>query len=405
MRSCLLTCALLLVLTAPSAEAQPDDPAPVDVQPRIYPFALWGPQGGFGFGAGLSVRNLGWSGSHALLTAKPAVHRGRYTLSLATNDPYTSPRYGLLDLRYERNGNQWYHGLGPGASKNHRVGLDLTTLAARLRLGAYPIGRALLIQPHVGVLHHQTHTVRNEDSGAIDALDPRSRTALQSASGALPRTEDRQTGLVVGLSVALDARDRRVVPRRGVHFQGTVRRYHELRSANLRFDRYNLDVSGYVPIADYHRLALRARAALTDPHGNTPLPFYLLPTLDAKTLPGYSRDRFFGPDLVQFRLAYHFPFAHVQDLFITEGWISLDAGSVYNDIFDEFELNMSFDDDIPSTQARYPLRSGASIGLRIAPLFKDDLFFDAALGFSPEGVSLISLGFTSDLRTLRLPPL
>lgn len=396
---------LLLGLLAPTAAAQPGEGAPLDVQPRIYPLALYGSQSGIGFGAGLSVRNLGWPGSHILLTAKPAAHQGRYTLSGATHDPYTSRGYGLIDLRYEANGNQWFHGLGPASASDARVGLDLTTVAARLRLGGYVVGRTLLLQPLIGVLHHETHAVRNEDAEAQSRLDAASRRALDAARGELPNTTDRQTGLVYGLSVSVDTRDRHTLPSRGVHVQGIARRYTELRSADLRFDRFELDLAGYLPLSGYHRLALHARTAITEPRGDAPLPFYLLPRLDAQTMPGYARDRFYGPDLLHLRLAYHFPILQFRDALLAEGMITADAGAVYADLFDQFEFDLSFDDAIPTGQEQYPLRTGASIGLRIAPLFKDTVLFEGSLGLSPEGTSVIRLGFATDVRALRLLPL
>lgn len=397
--------ALLLGLMASTAAAQSGETATPDVQPRIYPLALWGSQSGFGFGAGLSVRNLGWPGSHVLLTAKPAVHQGRYTLSGATHDPYTAPAYGLIDLRYETNGNQWYHGIGPGSRSDTRVGLDLTTMAARLRLGGYVVGRTLLLQPLIGVLHHETHAVRNEDADARSRLDAASRRALDAASGELPNAAGEQTGLTYGLSVSVDTRDRQTLPLRGVHVQGVARRYTELRSADLQFDRYELSVAGYLPVSGYHRFALHARSALTDPRGDAPLPFYLLPQLDTQTMPGYARDRFYGPDLLHLRLAYHFPILQFRDALLAEGMVTADAGAVYSDVFDQFEFNLSFDDVISSDQKRYPLRTGASIGVRIAPLFKDTILFEGALGISPEGTSVIRLGFATDVRALRLLPL
>ncbi len=397
------------VLIAPIADAQPtnaptSDPT-LDIQPRIYPLALWGTQSGFGLGAGLSVHHLGWTGSHALLTAKPAVHQGRYTLSFATHDPYTSAGYGLIDLRYDTNGNQWYHGIGPASQEQNRVGLDRTTMAARLRLGGYVAGRALLIQPLIGVLHHQTHTVRDEDDGAQDRLDPPSRRALNAAAGELPGTEDRQTGLVYGLTVAVDTRDRHTLPRRGIHVQARARRYEELRTPDLRFDRYGIDAAAYLPLSGYHRLSIQARTTITDPRGTAPLPFYLLPRLDAQTMPGFARDRLYGPDRIHLRLAYHFPILQFRDAFLAEGTVTVDAGNVYSDLADEFTFDLSFDDVTESNQTNYPLRPGASMGLQIAPLFKDTVLFEGSLGISPEGTTLIRLGFATDLRALRLPPL
>lgn len=373
----------------------------LDLGLRVYPLAFWGPQSGVGLGAGLSLKHLGWDGSQLLATALPAAHRGVYTLGFATADPYTTPLYGLLDLRVEANGRQWYYGIGPATSADHQIAVDLQSAHARLRLGGYIVPQTVLLQPHVGIAYHFTRSFRNVDDGAVDALDPASRAALLSGAGRLSGTGDRQTGFTYGFDAVIDTRDLHDRPHRGVMLQARFERYTELRDADLQFNQYEANVSGYLPLAPHHTIALRAQGAVTDAEGTVPIPFYLVPRLDGRAVPGLRRERFFGNDLVLLGASYQFPLHRWLDLFKVEGRVGLDVASVYNDVFDEFEASISFDETLSAPRAQYPLRPAASLGLRLMPLFRDEVYVDVAVGISAEGVTAVRFRFTPSFRALR----
>lgn len=410
---------MALVLTTSPVAAQSDAPTSVDVQPRIYPFALWGPQSGLGFGAGLSVRNLGWDGSHMLLTAKPAAHWGRYTLGFATHNPHTAPHYGLLDLRYEKNGRYWFHGVGPASSSENRISANVEAASVRLRLGYRPGNGPLVIQPTLGLSRHTFHGIKEglEQGSPFWRLDYRSRSSISLARSVPgePNRSNHRTGIVGGLQVAFDIRDRAHLPTRGVLLELTGKRYVGLDDLDLRFNRYKADAYTFLPLAPHHVLTARASLTVTRSRSvlgrqTSTLPFYLLPRLGAREVPGFDRHRYFDNDRLIFSLGYRFPLFRFRDLVIVSGELAGHAANVYEDVFEQAAYTL--DDRESSLQARssyrppdekYPLQEAGSVGLYVAPLFRDDLFFEAAVGLSADGVSVVQFKMVQSFRALRAP--
>lgn len=379
------------------------DSSDVAVNLRPYPLALWGPRAGLGLGAGLVVHNLGLDGSQWLLTAAPAWHEQVGTFSFATSDPRTAHNYALLDARLAHTDRLWFYGLGPRSSNDSQVALTATSFDARLRFGRSFARQRVLVQPHVALKQHHVTSVEDVDDGAVDALDPASQANLRAVSGDGDVLGDRQLGIRYGLDVAYDTRDRRHGATRGVLLQATVLRHAGLLDGDLRFDQLTLDGYGFVPLGRRHRLVLRLRLDATRDRGDAPIPFFLLPSLDGQLVPGFARHRFVGSESLVSSLVYRFPLVQISDLFVLEGHAGVHAATVYDDLADQFTLDVSFDETLDAERDAVPLRPAASTGVRLGPIFRDETYVDVAVGVSPEGVSGVRLSLVRSLTSVRPP--
>ena len=388
----------------PAAHSQPAPPADPQWNVRVYPLDLWGPRAGWGFGAGVVAHDLVRPGSQMLVTAAPAAHETVGTLSLASADPHGADTYLILDARAATTTRQWFYGLGPRSREDAQVALDMTSWRTRLRAGQRLGASPVTVQPHLTLMQHDVNGVSEETSGALSTLSDPSRGAIpgpgqpDTAPSRLRPADARQVGVQAGVDVIVDTRDRAHGALRGVLLQGMASTY-EAWDQTLRFHRFDLRAFGFLPLGGRHRLALGLRTALTDRRGDRRIPFYLLPSLDGRTAPGWARDRFYGSDLAAVRLLYRFPIVRFRDLVTVEGHVGAYAASVYNDLGDEFSLDLSFDERIDA--ADVPFRPSASAGLRIGPIFRDETYVDVAVGVSPEDVTGVRFTFVQSLRALR----
>jgi hypothetical protein len=398
----------LLVIGAGSASAQPvAEPEPA-FNVRVYPLDVWNPRAGWGIGVGAVAHHLGRPGSQVLVTAAPAVHESVGTLSIASAHPSVVDTYVVLDARVATTDRQWFYGLGPRSREANLVAVDLTSWWARLRVGHRLGASPVTVQPHLSLLTHDVNGSRNVSPRALSRLDGASIDAIPGAfspvvdplPGSAPALPALQRGVRAGLDLIVDTRDRRYGATRGLLVQATGSFYNEMRDADLRFARLDLRAHGFVPLGGRHRLALGARTAVTHNGGDAPVPFFLLPNLDGRTVPGWARDRFVGADLVSLRALYRFPLVQFRDLLTVEGHLGVHAASVYDDLGEQFAFDLSFDERIGASST-VPLRPAASTGLRLGPLFRDETYVDVALGLSPEGVTGVRFTFVQSLRSLR----
>ena len=405
---------VLIAALAPTAAAQglpPASPAPdrspdpsldrdsVWVNFRPYPLSFWGPRTGPGIGAGLVVHNAGFPGSQILLTAAPTWHDQSATLTLSTTGRLdNAQRFGLIDARVRHTNRQWLYGIGPRSDVDTRATLEFTSGLIRLRYGEWLLNRRLLVQPSLRI--EQTRFV-----GAIDVPASSASPLSQHLDGlaALPST---LTGVVPGLTVAFDTRDFSMAPTRGLLTRLSIERYLELDRTDLTFDRGSIEVAGWIPIHDKHRIALRGTAAFTEQRSGGLLPFYQLASLDGTTVPGLDRHRFVGNDRLTLSTLYLFPVYNLENIFSIEGHVGVHAASVYDDLADQFEPAVSFEGsiDAPSEgDGTVPLRPAASVGVYLGPRFRAAPHVELALGISPEGVSGVRFRFVQPLTPLHAP--
>ena len=368
---------------------------------RVYPLAVWGPRAGFGGGAGLVVHNPVGTGTQALFTVAPARHDQSGTVTLATTgDVNTARRFALLDARIRHTDRQWFYGLGPASSEENRATLDLWSWNVRLRSGLRFWDRRLLVQPHVRVTQFRSNSLESRPaSRAPDGSDH-----LADLSGPDGILADDLTGIVVGTDAAVDTRDRASAPVRGLLVRGSAERFTGFDAGDPTFDRFSGEIGGWVPLGGRHRIALSASAQLTRKRSGAVVPFFLRSSLDGSRIPGYARDRFVDNDRFVAGALYRFPLYEYGNVFAVEGHVGVHAGSVYRDLFDQFDLSVSLDDS-PVSRNRanepVPLRPAVSAGIRAGPLFRDQSFLDLAIGLSPEGVSGVRFTFVQPLTPLR----
>lgn len=417
-RILLRTGILIVLLGAAAGPAAASTRAPVSPSPaassaapadsiwlnaRAYPLALWGPRAGFGGGAGLVIHNPIGAGTQGLVTVAPARRDQSATLTLSTTgSPGEKRRYAVLDARVRHTDRAWFYGLGAGTSDESRASVELWSWNARLRSGLRFWDRRLLLQPHVRLTQFRYRGLQRLRGPSTAAI----ASHLDDLTGAGGTLADPLTGVVVGADVALDTRDRQEAPVRGWLVRGSADRFTGLTSADPTRDRFEGEVGRWIPLGGRHRLALSVSAQVTRRRSGNPVPFFLRSTLDGRQMPGYARSRFTDNDRLTGALRYAFPLYEFGNLFVVEGHAGVHAGSVYRNLFDQFEASVSFDEDLslPTAGASsVPLRPAVSAGIRAGPLFRDQAFVNLALGISPEGVSGVRVTIVQPLTPLRQP--
>lgn len=377
-------------LCAPQAHAQADR-AERDrsreawLNLRVYPLDVWGPEAGWGFGGGVVLHNAFRPGDQWLLTAAPALHETVGTLSYATGDPQRDAAYLLADVRARTTGRQPFYGTGPFTRDANRVDVDMADLWLRLRPSRWLRDRTVLVQPAASV---RRHVVRST-----------------SGSDGAPRlnSDGAQWGMQVGLRAAYDTRDRSRGATRGVFLRASYDYYAEVSSGDVQVDRVSADAYGFVPLGGSHRLVLRLQSDVATRRGDAPVPFYLLPRLGGRQVPGWDRDRFFGSDRLVASALYRFPLVTLQDVFVIGGHMGAHAASVYDDIGRQFAFDLDAGETVDPQDSRVPLRPALSTGVRLGPLFRDETYFDLALGVSPEGITGVRLQVVRTLDSVRPP--
>lgn len=371
-----------------------------DTSFKIYPSPIWSRTAGFSAGVGFEMENLLMPGGRFLATVKPGQHLGRYTATYFAKDAFLDPLYGLVNVYFETTGHQWFYGLGPASSPDNKVAIEKQMLEAEVRLGAQPFGRRVQIQPMIKYIRHRSVRFEDWDEGAVDRLDPESVENLRfsTGEGAAPETQE---GIAYGMMAGIDLRDRSVRPRRGILLQATAQRFDFSSPEGLAYDQVGIYGYGFVPLGS-GTLGLRAVTQLTDQRSSVTIPFYLLPSLHGRILPGYSWDRFFGPDLFAMTLEYQLPLFNLFDVAALDWLFSFGAGNVYEDLFDQFDADLTFEDNIEHGASSYPLRPSISTGFDFFTFDRTGFDVRILLGWGTEGIRLVKFEFIHDLRDIEL---
>jgi len=400
----LLLVGSVLGLSARPASAQPEFPGAPDepgVNFRVYPLDAWSPRVGVGVGAGLVVHHLGRRHAQGLLTVAPARHEQVATLAWASANPERARQYVLVSARGLHTNRDWFYGLGPGSAEDARQSVERSALRIRVRAGQHLLGRRLLIQPHVGLSAHRVDRVPEPSASR---LDDRSQTHLQQlTSGRIGPLSPEQTGLRVGVDVQYDTRPPTARPARGILLEAGWNRYVALSDAFLNYDRFDFVASGFLPLRGAHHFVGRLSLARTVARGRAAVPYYLRPTLDATLVPGWARHRFVDSDRLLGSVLYRFPIAQPFGIAELGGHVGVHAASVYDDLFDDAALDLTFEKSPDLDPSSVPLRPAASVGLHLGLTFRKVPSLDLALGVSPEGVTGVRFTLNQDLQALRQP--
>jgi len=384
-RLLVLLCLLCVSVHDAAAQSFPGTPQERMVNYRVYPTDFWGPRVGPGVGLGMVVHNLARSHDHWLLTAAPARHEQAATLSFASANPRTARRSVLIDARGVHTNRDWY---GPPL---RRVTLERRSYRARVRVGQTTFGRRLLVHPHLSLEGHRVDDRRGPESVAADGVADVSPSPSRSFQGGRAGLNVRfRTRPAAGRSIS------------SVRLRMGWERYVSLDGADLRFDRIDASVKGVWAVYGVHRLVGRAGITTTEPRTSTPVPIFLLPTVDGTVAPGWARGRFVDRDRLLGQLLYRFPLWSFGEVVAVEGHAGGHLAGIYRDVNDQFTTDIQFDDPNP-TDSQRPLRPSISLGLRLSAPIRPHASMDVAVGLSPDGFSAATFSFRQSLQALRAP--
>lgn len=374
----------------------PDEPS---LNLRVYPLDTWSPRVGLGGGVGVVAHHLGRTNAQALLTFAPAQHEQAATLAWASANPRRARQYVLVDARGLHTNRDWFYGLGPDASLDARQSIARSALQTRIRVGQTFLDHRLLVQPQLGLSAHRLDRV---PAPTDPSLSIRSQRHLQQLSSDAPGPlDDEQTGLHVGVGVeyATPGEDSGSSP--GLRLQGRWIRYFDVASSFLRFDQVKLGAYGSLPLGGDHRLAGRALLTVTESRGRASVPYFFRPTLEGSLVPGWARGRFVDSDRLIGSALYRFPLFEVFGVIDLNGHLGAHVANVYDDVFSDASLDVTFDETLNVDAPSVPLRPSGSVGLHVGLPFRETPSMDLALGLSPEGVTAVRFTFRKSLHTLR----
>lgn len=397
----ILVAACILPVSAAAQAKFPGAPEDPSVNVRLYPLDTWSPRVGPGLGAGLVVHHVGRRNAQALLTAAPARREQVATAAWASANPQRARQYVLMSARALHTNRDWFYGLGPNSSLDARQSIERSAVQVRARGGHHFLDRRLLVHPHLGV---SVHRIDHIPSPSAPDLDARSRTHLQQlTSERVGPLNPQHTGLRVGIDVQYDTRPPGPQSTRGVLLKGGWYRYVDLTSSFVRFNRFDLGVTGRLPLGNGHRLVGRFSLAHTIAQGQAPVPYYLRPMLGGSNVPGWSRHRFVDSDRIIGNLLYRFPLAQPLNVVQLEGHLGLHAASVYDDVFSDAAFDLTMEESPTANASSVPLRPAASLGMHVGLLFRKAPSLDLAVGLSPEGLTAVRFTFNQNLQALRPP--
>lgn len=395
----------------PAAQVLPDTTAqtpkpPVEWRLGFDISALYSPPRGFGVGGKLRARHLGWTGSQWLLGTVLAQRYQRIRVDMYTQDPMRSRVYGGAHLYARTTTERPFFGVGPRTPDTVAVRLDHATVEAEGRLGGYVFDHSgLLVQPYVRFRYDRLSELTT-DSRGLDGLD------LASQASVVDVLAENRYGVVTGIGVLTDLRDRARYASRGWLAQASASHFTALDGSGLGFTRLSGTVYGLFPVAELaprlkHHVAQLSVHVSTTRGGGDVLPFYYLPTLDQRTFPGFSPFRLTGRDLVVAGLAYRMPVPSLLDLltnaFATDLIVGVQAGNAYNRLEDDFDLRLDFGTTPPDVGERAPLRPSFALGGVLLDAQRTRPLLTAVLGVTPEGFVLAEVALVYDLRGFRSP--
>ena len=388
------------ILAAPTI-SRGDTTTSVVIRPRLAPSAIYSQSRGFGIAGGIAVENLVTEGTEAALDLRLSQRYQGLALSAFTADRYSAPVYAFASVEGSTTTRRRFFGIGPYTDDENKLFLNYTSLDAEARVGMYPLGHTgLFLQPGARFLMDHLRELEEDQGISLDTLrlaDPASLRAVESDDV----LNNRRYGVSLGLEVASDLRDWRAYPRRGTFVSVEGRRFYALDGSGLKYNRLAISTLGYLPIRGRTALIGRTNFVLTRSDDNDPIPFYYLPVLDTRLLTAYSADRFVGRDVFAVGGGLRVPLADFIGVYGIDALFMGYLGNVYDDVFEQFEVGVRFDDGAIERGARVPLRPALGIGLGIVNLDKERVVLGVLLGISPSGVSVASLRIAYDLRDAR----
>ena len=362
--------ALLLTLTIFYPQATDS----TQLRITLLPEALWSPTFGFGTGIRITKPYVITPDDQIRLTLAPS--QRRQWVELAYNrGTYRS------QFTFDRNMARTFYGTGPASIPEHDLLWPLLTLNQRLYVH-YPMGRR-------GIVFHAEF--RHDYSLRPPSSLPSPYTRNVMLTWLLNhRAISSLAGTLMGY---LDFRDTSAFPRKGFFSMLLVRALGQL--PHTRFSFLQAGWAHYQFVSPTPSTAVAFRSLLVDtwPVGKAPVPFFLLPTLDYTLLPGYSRYRFAGNDLLVFSLEGRTIVKNLWDVWIISATLGVHAGNTYDSWIQQALPWPSWKIHVSPDRNRYPLHMGMSLGLRIFSRRPERILMNAVWGISPENLSFAILSF------------
>lgn len=370
----------------------------VQVQPRFSP--LYSANYGLGVAVGATVENAGWAGSEIAVDTRLQVRYQDATVAVFTGDPYHSRVYGLVAASGSTTGRRRYYGLGPNTLTANELYLSHDAVSVEGRVGVYPFRTsALVVQPGLRFLYDRSGGVNGGASEVpLSALDPASQAAVAVAAG------QGRYGLSAGVEVATDLRDDPEYTRSGTFASVEARRFAALDGTGLQLNRLSASATTYVPLGGRAAVIVRGIGVLTrrldDDEGDDAIPFFYLPVLGDRVAAGFRQDRLTGRDLVAVGAGVRLPVLDALGLYGVDALVMGYLGNAYDDVFDQFEPSVSFEERAEA-DGRAPLRPSLALGLSLVDLRAGRTSIGGVLGVGPGGVTVASLQVAYDLRDVR----
>ncbi|HEX7072179.1 MAG TPA: hypothetical protein VF190_15305 [Rhodothermales bacterium] len=354
---------------------------------RFYPGALYSSTVGIGIGLGYEFEGLLGRNSSLLLIAKPSIHRGIYELSYTTQDPRAGKPYVHVAAYYEDTGRTRFYGLGPFSDGDRRVFIDDEFLRLRFT-GGIPLERGRwIVQPLVEFVNVDIDSFRNDDAEAFERMFPESQASLVSAAAFDGSVRWGAAGIELGRYFARDP------ARSGSSIQFTLERWEPIDADGEGFFRTSGAVLFDEAVAGRQIIGRIAYSAVT---GTDDVPYFLLPRLGSRLLPGFAKYRFRGNSMLVANAAVEQPLFSLYDYAGIDLVLTAGVGSVYDHFGDQFTPRISFDDRI-EPGGRAPLRPAAGAGFRIY-VGERPLEVTVIAGFSAERTSLVTFRVHRDIR-------
>jgi outer membrane protein assembly factor BamA len=252
-----------------------------------------------------------------------------------------------------------YYGPGPDSQKTPRTNYRLEDTAIDLTVGLQPFRRRLTLGASGGYLWVNV----GPGGDARFASTDRVFTPAQ-----VPGIDHQSDFFRYGFFAQIDYRDNPRGPRSGGHYAVKYNHYIDQNLGGFSFNRLDLEAKQFIPFFNKRRVvALRAKAALTDPTGANVVPFYLMPTVGGSDdLRGFRRFRFSDSNMLVVNGEYRWEVFSGLDMALFA-----DGGKVF-----PRRSQLNFHD----------LETSAGFGFRFNA--RGNVFFRIDVGFSREGAQV-----------------
>ena len=298
----------------------------------VYPMPNISPSSGFGGGPVFFYDNFLSPGMDLkIATNFTATSQQEAELSLEKSRWMNDRLYTNFLVRYERDPDRDFYGIGFDSDKDDRTSFSLRTIHTEIDSGVNLI-QTIHVGGKLGYMWMDNGTSEKKTYPSIEE---------NFGESEIPAFDETLSFLIPQLSLAHDSTMPAGRPLSGGREEFTVALYHELTDKKFRLIHYDLRLSRYIHLFLGRVIAARVRVAMNSSMGGGyEVPFFLRNQLGGgDTLRGYSTGRFVDKDLALATLEYRFPVwrhpkptkTHQMD-----GRFFVDAGRVFDDILDEF---------------------------------------------------------------------